>query len=111
MSYLCKMETLPTDTDAKLKLINPSNYAYTTPATVDDVDKTSITFTNKENLQNYLSANCVKTDSLVPEGNGGAGIMSFILLILLIASVVYLMMPRGNTGNNSFGLAKSSFTF
>lgn len=120
MSYLCKMETLlaPTGTspagNGELKLLNPSNYntvqnfdSSATPA----VDKTSsILFETNENMQNYLKANCVKTDSLVPEGNGGAGIMSFVLLILLIASVVYLMMPK-KTGNNSFGLAKSSFTF
>jgi hypothetical protein len=115
------METLlaPTGTttpgNGELKLLNPSNYKtvqnYDSTAS-PQLDKTSsILFETNENMKNYLSANCVKTDSLVPEGNGGAGIISFILLLLLIASVVYLMMPRSNTGNNSFGLAKSSFTF
>lgn len=122
MSYLCKMETLlaPTGTspagNGELKLLNPSNYNTVKnfdqgTDTSPELDKTSsILFETNENMQNYLKANCVKTDSLVPEGNGGAGIMSFVLLILLIASVVYLMMPK-KTGNNSFGLAKSSFTF
>ena len=121
MSYLCKMETLlaPTGTatpgNGELKLLNPSNYK--TVANVDSsaspaVNKTSsILFETNENMKNYLDANCVKTDSLVTGGNGGMGIMSFILLILLIASVVYLMIPRNNAGINSFGLAKSSFTF
>lgn len=111
MSYLCKMETLLSPTgvspagNGELKLLNPSNYK-----TVLNTEKTSsILFETNENMQNYLSANCVKTD-YIPTGNGGAGIMSFILLILLIASVVYLMMPK-KVGNNSFGLAKSSFTF
>lgn len=113
MSYLCKMETLlaPTGTstpgNGELKLLNPSNYK-----TVVNTDKTSsILFETNENMLNYLKANCVKTDSSVSGGNGGMGIMSFIFFILLIASVVYLMMPKSNTGNNSFGLAKSSFTF
>lgn len=112
MSYLCKMETLlaPTGTttagNGELKLLNPSNYK-----TVLNTDKTSsILFETNENLQNYLKANCVKTDSLVQEGNGMGSIISFIMLTLLIAAIVYLMMPK-KTGNNSFGLAKSSFTF
>lgn len=109
MSYLCKMQSIPTETDAKLKLINPSNYSLPIPATVGDVDNTSITFTNKENLQNYLNANCYDTSTL-SSGNGTVSMISFIILILLIASIVYLMMPK-KVGNNSFGFAKSSFTF
>ena len=120
MSYLCKMETLLSPTgvtpagNGELKLLNPSNYktvANSDSSATPPLDKTSsILFETNENMKNYLKANCVKTDTLTTQGTGTGGIIGFAMLILLIASVVYLMMPK-KTGNNSFGLAKSSFTF
>lgn len=103
--YLCKLTSVPSTTNPKLRL-QDNNFSTVAGATGDT---NSITFQDVENLNNYLDKNCVSVKSL--DNNGyGMPIISFIFFVVLVAIIVYYLMPN-NSVKTSFGLAKNSFSF
>ena len=110
-NYLCEMTSVPSETNAQLKL--PKNNFDTVAQPTDNTNTDAIVFSKKENLDNFLEQKCVPTSALNKGGGFLSSLISIIFFILFVGVIVYMFSGNLRKSNLpvSFGLSSKSFSF